>query len=438
MTRRLRIERLTWRGHGLALRPDEEGKGGAVVVPGTLPGEVVEVDGDQRLVRVLEPHPERVDPECDQAGRCPGCPLRHLSRQGQATLKARSHVRALRRIADVDLGPDWLPAAPRDGYRDRAVARPFRQDGDLRLGLVAQHGAPIDLARCPAQTERTRTLLAEAARDLDAAGLRPYDPEGEEGTLHHVVVHGADRVVVGVTDEESVARLDAVLTSRPEVALLAEVVSTNRPRILANPRRLRGEASATFSAGEDIFTATLPAWTPQTPSTLPALRAAVVDSLQPRPEDRILEIGCGVGTLSLPLARRVAHLTGVDQERAAIRDAWRNARAAGVENVAFRTGDGEKALRRLLAKRFRADLVLLHAMRRPFGEGLMRLLPALRARRILYLAPNAPSLARDLRALPGWAAVRLGFLDQMPGTAWLLSLCVLEPAGRSDTSGVVS
>lgn len=141
----------------------------------------------------------------------------------------------------------------------------------------------------------------------------------------------------------------------------------------------------------------------------------------------MLEVGCGVGTLSLGLARRAGRLTGIDVVRAAVEDAAANAARAGVTNATFRTGRADHALRRLLAAGERADLVVLHAMRRPYGADVLRRVPALGARRILYLAPSAPSLAEDLTHLPAWGVRRLGFLDQLPGTAFLLTLCVLEP-----------
>jgi 23S rRNA (uracil1939-C5)-methyltransferase len=133
--------------------------------------------------------------------------------------------------------------------------------------------------------------------------------------------------------------------------------------------------------------------------------------------------------LSLPIARRVASLVGIDIEREAVVDAAFNAGVSGVENARFRTGEAAHALGRLLGEGARADLVVVHAMRRPLGEATMARIAALGPRRVLYLAPHAPALARDLVALPRYRVVRLGLLDQAPGAVACLTLCLLEARG---------
>ncbi len=396
MTHRARITRLNWRGYGVAPLPDCK-----LLVPGVDIDELVELDlvhdhRDRpfgRLVRVLEPSPHRVDPECEQAHRCPGCPLRHLSRDRQRALKSEAHTAVLRRIAGVDLTPrlergpgalgaprpEWIDAAvPSSDYRAHANARPL---GDV-LGLYPHpgHDAPVDLSRCPAQTPEARALLARLAL-----------PQGVEFVA--VQAHG-----------------DGV-----RVALHA-----------GSARVVRGDRTLTLAVDEDLLDATWPSWTPQSPYSLAALRAAVVGWLDPRPTDHIVEVGCGVGTLSLPLARRAASLVGIDEVRAAPQDATRNAARAGVR-ATFRVGRAHRALRRLISTGTRADLVLVHAMRRPLGASVMSSIAALAPRRVLYVAPSVVSLARDLDA-SSLRTVRVGFLDQLPGTAHLLTLAELRPA----------
>jgi 23S rRNA (uracil747-C5)-methyltransferase len=88
-----------------------------------------------------------------------------------------------------------------------------------------------------------------------------------------------------------------------------------------------------------------------------------------------------------------------------------------VTNAAFRVGRADHALRRLAQRGLRPDAVLLHAMRRPFGDAAMGALSALGPVRVVYIAPSPRSLADDLAALPRYALERVALLDQMPGTA---------------------
>ena len=250
---------------------------------------------------------------------------------------------------------------PRDDYRAHAQARPI--DGVLGLYPHPGHQEPVDLSRCPAQTPAARAILG-----------RIVPPEEVETVL--VQAHGG----------------------RARVALRA-----------GTARLVRGDAIVSLDVDGDRLEASWPAWTPQSPDSLPALRRAVVDWLDPTPDDDVVEVGCGVGT-----RHREAERT----------DAARNAAHAGV-SASFRVGRARKSLRRLIATGVRADLVLIHAMRRPLGPAVMSAVAAMRPRRVLYVAPSAASLARDL-AVSSLMPTRIGFIDQLPGTAHLLTLAVLE------------
>ncbi|MCB9537005.1 MAG: methyltransferase domain-containing protein [Myxococcales bacterium] len=362
----------------------------------------------------------------------PGCALRHLDDQARRAWAAQQHRATLSRLAGVD---DAVPHAvvaptPRDGYRARAVARALPSEAGLVLGLGARFGAPpVALAECPVQAAATRTLLAQVQGALRARGVTPFDPTTETGTLRHVVVEaaGPSRRLVLVTATPTRA-LDDLIGPADDLGVFVDVVPPGRFDTLRRPRHVSGPRAADFVVGADRLEATLPAWLPQAPASLAAVRAGVLELLAPRADEGVLELGCGVGTLSLALARRAATVVGVDVERAAVLDAARNAAAAGVGNASFRVGRADHAVRRLLAGGQRADVVVVHAMRKPYGAEVMRPLLAFSPRVVVYVAPSPAGLARDLAAAPWLRADRLIFVDQIPGTGGLLTLARLVPA----------
>lgn len=411
--RAVTITHLDGRGHGRA-------RGVLGALPGALPGEQVDVEWFEdvrgrrvgRVTRLFDPAPDRRDPQCPQYERCPGCTLRHLDPVAAAAWKSARSLRVL--PADDHRVASPLEPVEAEGYRARAVAHALRDDdGRLVLGMrpLFPGHPPIGLDRCPAQDEASRTLLAALTIDL-----RRLEPPG----LRHVVIH-ADRVVLGFFREPARAPLvDGLLVDRPDVALLYEVVPEGEFGVLVDPQPLRGPTASVLVTDEgDALRATLPAWTPQTPRSLPRLRAAVFDALQAGERDRVLEIGCGVGTLSLPIARRVESLVGVDIVRAAVEDARYNAEALGVHNAAFRLGRADHAVRRLIARGARFDRAVLHAMRRPFGDGVLRRLAAAGVQQAAYVAPVLRSLVQDVRDAPGWRIESLAPVDQLPGTVHL-------------------
>lgn len=434
-----RVESLSWRGPGVVTVD-----GVRHLVPGTIAGERVEFEPVPdarlaRLVRIIEPAPTRVDPGCVQAIGCPGCPLRHLAPAAQRALKRAQHEAALQRFTGLDLAVPVLAHAPQDGYRARARATPRATADGVALGLAPLPGhPPIRLTDCPAQTPGTRALLQLAETLVAAAGV-PWACEPDAAGILGVEVDGAPgdgRISLLVTSAAWDAALSGAMGGAPGIHLSRRVLGPRGPGPVV---ALAGPTSVGWTCDDDPLQATHPAWRPHSPGSLVALRAAVLADLEPAPGDRVLEIGCGVGTLSLPIARRCGALLGIDLSRQAVDDAAQNARAAGLQNATFQMGEGDRVVRRLLKRGARFDRVVVHMMRRPLGGETLRLLATLGARRVVYLAPSVASLGRDLAARGPWQVDRVAAVDQLPGTVHLLSVARLSlPEGPTDRLGAQS
>ncbi len=365
--------------------------------------------------------------------------MRHLDARAATALKAEAARRSWARITQQPAPPgEVLDSPDRDAFRARLGATRL---GEI-FGMRGLPGGPdVDLRRCPAQTRESRDALDALVSDLATLGLT------ECVTRAHVAATagGAVRVVLGAVDRPGLERLrTAAWPERPGWDRFAKVLHARDADLESDAERLTGHDTMVFESPTDRLQATLPAWVPQSPGTLGTLQAWVSKHLAPAGA-RLLELGCGVGTSSLPLARVAASVLGVDCVREAVADATTNARSAGLANARFRLGFADRTVRRLLAGGEHFDAVLLHGMRAPFGERLMDVLPALRAARIAYLAPVTASLARDAAGLRGYRAVRLDFLDQMPGTAHIMALGLwvredgtipAEVAGAADSADV--
>lgn len=423
-----RAERLRWSGAVSGRTAD----GTPIEVAGVDVGESVRVAvterGPARLLDVLEASPDRVDARCDQMHDCPGCPLRPLKTARRHRLTDDLHRRAL---GEVSGAARWsrLPGASDAGGRARAVARALRgPDGQLVLGMTRRGHDPIHLGRCPLQSDTSRALVAQLERELRGASVEPWDPEARRGTLRHVIVHaiGASaRVILAIDSAAAPPPVEHLLRDRPDVAVLVDALPRRGAGTMRNPRPLRGRPWIEFTIGGDRYRASPRSWIPQAPETVPAVCAAVLDGLRPRPDHRVVEVGCGIGLLSLPIARRAGAVVGIDIERSAVVDAEFNAATNGVVNARFRTGEATHALRRLLTAGESADGVVMHAMRRPFGEAAMSAVRALAPERIVCLSPFAPALARDLGCLPDHVATSVALCDQTPGTVPDLTVVTL-------------
>jgi len=429
MTEDILIERLNARGYGTARVGQHR-----VAVPGTLPGEHVRVapwhDARGRVrwgvTAVLSPSTERVSAACEQYDRCSGCPLRHAAAATRAAHAAEAAEFAVRRLLGVSVPVSRrLTPVSQDAFRARLSAGVYAQDGAAPVpGMAARgDGPPIDLRRCPAQSAESRVALTALWDEVERLSLTH---RVRRVTLS-VGADAAVRVVLSAADPADVAPLRAAPWTPRARWTLAVSPRTDGPGVEAEAVLVYGPDALSFDVDGDRFHARLTAWTPQTPGSLSSLRVATLELLACEASSRVLELGCGVGTLSAALARRSAALVGVDMVRAAAEDAARNLSALGITHAHFRHGRADHAVRRLLAGGERFDRVLLHGMRLPFGEALTNVLSAVRATRIVYIAPSAVAMARDLATLRGYALTRLEQLEQMPGTAHTLTLGLVEP-----------
>jgi len=423
------IERLNARGDGIAHLD-----GRRITVPGTLPGERVRtssaLDSRGRTVWGLEDvevaSPNRVDPACAQFDRCAGCPLRHTGEGVEADFAAERATYAVRRRLnlEVPVTASHRPV-PRAGFRARLSAGLYpAHDGALVPGMRGRaETEPVDLRHCPAQSEASRAALETLMLDLESAGLA-------DAVARISVATGDDarvRIVLGASSTEAAARLLGSALAERSGRAVAVTTRLNGPGFEAEAVALHGDLRLPFTVDGDRFDASLTSWSPQTPGSLACVQSVVARLLACEPASRVLELGCGVGTLSVHLARASASLVGVDLVRGAVDDAARNAAALGVGNATFRQGRADQAVRRLLARGDRFDRLVLHGMRRPFGLDLMNVLPALRVARVVYVAPSAISMVRDLEVLRGYGLAHLEQIAQLPGTAHTLTVGLLLP-----------
>lgn len=446
---------------------DTRGRGRLVVgehrlrVPGTDVGERVRVHfiddprGRPQVVRLelLEGGAGRVDPECPQAGYCPGCPLRHLSRARQLELKAGWLRRALRQACPhaeerIDT-VRWSPLA--DGVRLRSVAAALLDgEGHLVLGMRPRRGpslaapidapadplAVVDLSRCPLHHPQVNAALRAAADALQAQGWRPWDRDAGTGSLRWVKAHAssAHGPRVGLVTLPGASPASEALLAQLTVgggamgvvweapARRGHATDSFRVQVLRPPERVE------LRVGAWTLEASPGAWTPVSLPAAELLLGVVLDLLSAPPPESVLEVGCGVGSLSLPLAARHGRVLGVDASRAAVLDAQRNAAATGICDARFRVGWADRALRRLVSGSERFDAAILHGMRRSYGASVLGLLPALGVQRLLCVSPSMGSLARDLAAAAalGWRVQRVVPVEQLPHTPHLLGAALLR------------
>ena len=437
--------------------------GWVVMVPRALPGDRVSVRLRRRrkgrfegeLLEVLTPSPDRVAPRCAHAGLCGGCALQCLAPAAQLRwkeLQARTLLQRLGRVTPESVAPAWQSPEVwfyRNKMEFTFAARPWVPAEQLRAGgplprqvalglhLRGRYDAIFDVTDCQLQAPMTNQVIAALRAIAHRRGLPAYDSRRDTGLLRHLVVrhayHHPDRLLVLVVRQEdpilpTLAReLQAAV---PEVTGIVASVNLRRATVargdydlplLGEPHWRETIAGIEFRIGASSFFQT------QTQGA-EALAAEVRAAADAAPGARLLDLYCGAGTLSLPLARDGVRVLGVEILPAAVEEAHATARANGITGAEYRCAAIEtKTAEAWETERW--DVVLVDPPRSGLHPRALEKLRALRAPRIVYVSCNPSTLARDAGVLvneDGYRARRLRVFDLFPQTPHLE--CVLTLA----------
>jgi len=437
--------------------------GWVVLIRGAFPGERVRVGLRRKrkgrfegvLLEVLESSPDRIPPACPHLPVCGGCALQGLAHQAQARWKGNQAVELLRRIGAVTpraVLPVWQSPFPwfyrnkmeftfsRRPWVTREVldsGAPLPTGPALGLHPRGRFDAVFDVTDCRLQSPLSNRIVAAMRTIAKRRNLSVYDSREDAGLLRHLVIRQAatsgDLLVILVVRSEhpDLAEIAAELQQAvPEITTVVASINLRRATVaqgdyeipLIGPPFWRETlAGLQFQIGASSFFQT------QAPGA-EALIEQVLDWSGAAPGQRILDLYCGAGTFSLPLAQRCTELWGVEAVAGAVREAQENARRNGIGNVRFLCAPVEERGPQPW-ERTGWDLLLIDPPRSGLHPRARRRIIALAVPRLLYVSCNPATLARDAGELigeGGYRAERLRVFDLFPQTPHLESVLLLE------------
>jgi len=363
--------------------------GKSVMIPSALPGDVLEIEtrwhqrayGLGRVVRVVQPAPDRREPPCPYAARCGGCDWQHIRYDAQTRLKAEVLAAEFHHTLGVELDPDGLvePAPAEFHYRSRVRLKtgPGGKIGFHQPGSNSLVAVEACLVAMPP--------IAAAARLAHTLGRNCLEIEVVAG--QHGAVLIANLMKAPGAFERKIAR------QMVENGTAGLILRSGAIRELFGSVRIECEAEpgCVIEADADLFS--------QVNRTQNLkLVAAVMQLAEISPTIRVLDLFCGTGNFSLPAARRTASVIGLDRDRAAIEAARTNAQQMGLNGTQFIAMRATEGLRFLLQTGYCPDVLILDPPRAGAAY-LIEAMARLKPRRLIYVSCNPPTLVRDLRRL---------------------------------------
>lgn len=393
-------------------------EGCVVFIPNAIAGErcSIRIEKAQKtwatgkIVDILEKSPHRINRECPVAKLCGGCDFWHMDYEEETRLKAERVRQALERIGGEPLERIPILAAPDcHNYRNKAQYPVSSQKSRVYAGFFkAGTHQVVENDRClilPAETDQIKKLVIDYVNHYR---ISAYDETTHKGLLRHIYVRrGAvfgEILVCLVVNGRKLPHPETLiekLKTVPGFTTLVLSVNTKQGNTVLGDTciPLYGPGYIQDTLCGLTFRLSPHSFYQVNHHQAQRLYEAAITQAQITKEDLVLDLYCGVGTITLAMAKAAGKVIGVEVVEQAVADARENAARNGIDNVEFFCGDAGKAALELETRGIRPDVVVVDPPRKGLNADTVEALSLMHPRRIVYVSCDPATMARDVALL---------------------------------------
>ncbi|MBC2324158.1 23S rRNA (uracil(1939)-C(5))-methyltransferase RlmD [Listeria booriae] len=419
-----------------------------IFVPQGLPDEIAQIKvlktnknyGFGKIIELTKESADRVTPPCLVYSQCGGCQLQHLSYGGQLRMKQKQVAQVMKRIGKQDV--EVLPTLGMENpwnYRNKAQVPVGFVNGRLVAGFYQQRSHQIiDMNTCLIQQEENNEVIQTARAIFAKYHVEPYDETTRKGVLRHLMTRFAtttgELMLVIVTTKLNFPNKAEIMAelqqSIPELTSLVQNVNT------ANTNVIFGEQTVVLAGREYImdtihgisFAISARSFYQVNPEQTEILYAEALKLAGLTGEETVIDAYCGIGSISLCLAKEAKHVYGVEIVPQAIEDARANAKLNKMDNVTFAVGKAEEVIPDWFKQGIKADVLVVDPPRKGCDDALLQTILKMKPKRVVYVSCNPATLARDMLVLTegGYEAKMVQPVDMFPQTTHVECVTVLQ------------
>lgn len=418
------VERMDHNGAGIA----HQGKK-PVFIDGALPGEQVVIQLTEskskfaraKLIKILKPSEKRLEPFCQHFNQCGGCHLQHLDYASQLDHKNQSLTHLMSQYIGDETESAEAVVGAEQGYRRRARISLFvdKKSQSLQFGFRKKQSKHIENVTDCAVLEPSLNALLPKLKSL-------------LNTFSNLTSLGHVELVLGDNGPVIVLRHLKALQAQEQSALV-KLANESNATLYSMPE----SDKLVLLTGHEPSYSEIGVKLPFSPSHFIQVNQRVnqkmvsqaIEWLDPAEGERVLDLFCGLGNFSLPLAKKAQHVVGVEGVEEMVQQATANAKVNDLSNVEFYQANLEEALSSQPWAKEKFDKVLLDPARAG-ASGIVDQISALGAHSVVYVSCNPATLARDSESLKkqGYQLTKLGMLDMFPHTSHLESMALFVKA----------
>ena len=421
-------------------------EGCAVFVPSAIVGETYRLSIEKvgktwasgKIVEILEKSPHRVQRECPISASCGGCDFWHMDYEEESRLKAERVKNALNRIGGENLQEMPILAAPTcHGYRNKAQYPVSSGKKGVYAGFFkAGTHQVVENKRCrilPEDTDKIKDIVIDYVNQFKVTA---YNENTGKGMLRHIYVRrgavSGQVLVCLVVNGRKLPHTEALIEKLKAIdGFTSLVLSVNTKQ---GNTVLGDEFITLYGPGyiEDTLCGLTFRLSPRSfyqvnHHQAQRLYEAAIQQAEITKDDLVLDLYCGVGTITLCMAKAAKKVIGVEVVEQAVQDAWDNAKRNGIENAEFFCGDAGQAALDLEKKGIRADVAVVDPPRKGLNADCIEALVKMSPRKIVYVSCDPATLARDVAILKerGYRLKNAMAADLFPRCAHVESIACL-------------
>ena len=401
--------------------------------------------GYARMMEILKPSADRMEPKCAFHKQCGGCQIQALSYEKQLAYKKNKVLNNLTRNGGLSDLPEFDVIGMEKPYHYRNKAQfPFGTDknGEVVTGFYAgRTHSIISNTKCYLGVDENEEILEIILAHLKKYNIPAYDEQTGKGLLRHVLIRKGFTtgeimvcLILNGTRMPEVKELVGKLVEIPGMTSITINVNTKQTNVIMGHemRSVWGQDYITDYIGNVKYQISPLSFFQVNPVQTRKLYERALEYADVESGETVWDLYCGIGTISLFLAQKAKQVYGVEIVPQAIDDAKRNAALNGFGNAEFYVGKAEEVLpKKYREEGIQADVIVVDPPRKGCDEALLSTIVQMKPKRVVYVSCDSATLARDLKYLTneGYEVTKGTVVDQFPHTVHVETVVLLSKFG---------
>lgn len=410
----------------------------AVFVPYALLGETVEIlivkvqknYAYGKILKIISPSKHRKLPQCPSFFKCGGCDFWHCSYEYELQYKTDKVRDCIKRIGGIDVTVNDTKGSTNLHYRNKSQF-PVTEDG---IGFYAQRShRVVQVENCLIQDEKSNRAAKIVESFMRDFHVKPYNEQTKKGVIRHIYTRctktGTLMVCIVATSKD-IKNIDSLLSMLKKefsdnISVILNINNKNTNVILGEKNIvLWGDEVITDKIGELYFEISPHSFFQINSYQTKTLYDEVVKLADFNGTENVLDLYCGIGTISLYIAKYVNKVVGIECVEPAVINAKKNAKLNNIKNAEFYVGKSED-----IADKFpESDVIIVDPPRKGCDNKLLKTIDDISPKKLIYVSCNPSTLARDMKILEeyGFETKHVQPIDMFPKTSHVECVCILK------------